>query len=176
MAATTTTTTEPTTGTNGAAGAGITAGAGAGGDAGASQRAAHEATVQEIYQAFGSGDIPAILARLADDVSWDADWKDYSAHRAPVVPHLAARHGRAGAAEFFTLLGGYTVHDFAVLGLLSGDDAVAARIRVAFTVPGGGTVEDEEIHLWVFDEHGLVRSLRHYSDTAKHRAAIPTAD
>jgi len=172
--AATTTATESTTGNDATTDA--RTGTYTGVDAGAGQRAAHEATVQEIYQAFGSGDIPAILARLADDVSWDADWKDYSAHRAPVVPHLAARRGRAGAAEFFTLLGGYTVHDFAVLGLLSGDDAVAARIRVAFTVPGGGTVEDEEIHLWVFDEHGLVRSLRHYSDTAKHRAAIPTAD
>ncbi|MBL7497372.1 nuclear transport factor 2 family protein [Frankia sp. CNm7] len=136
------------------------------------RRAAHEATIRRIYEAFGRGDIPAILARLTDDVSWDADWKDQSAHREPAVPHLAPRRGRAGVAEFFTLIGGYTFHDFAVLGLLSGDDAVAARIRVAFTMPGGGTVEDEEIHLWVLDEHGLVRAFRHYSDTAKHRAGI----
>ena len=28
------------------------------------------ATVQGIYEAFGKGDVPAILAVLADDVAW----------------------------------------------------------------------------------------------------------
>jgi ketosteroid isomerase-like protein len=28
-------------------------------------------TVQDIYAAFGAGDIPAILAKLAPDVDWE---------------------------------------------------------------------------------------------------------
>jgi ketosteroid isomerase-like protein len=31
----------------------------------------HLGTVQGIYQAFGSGDVPAILERLAEDVAWE---------------------------------------------------------------------------------------------------------
>ena len=36
------------------------------------------ATVQGIYEAFGKGDVPAILDVLADDVEWEA-WEDNSA-------------------------------------------------------------------------------------------------
>jgi ketosteroid isomerase-like protein len=28
-------------------------------------------TVQKVYEAFGRGDVPAILDELADDVRWD---------------------------------------------------------------------------------------------------------
>jgi ketosteroid isomerase-like protein len=37
-------------------------------------------TVQGIYQAFGRGDIPSILATVADDVAWEA-WADNSARK-----------------------------------------------------------------------------------------------
>ena len=30
-------------------------------------------TVKSIYEAFGRGDVPAILDKLADDVDWDYD-------------------------------------------------------------------------------------------------------
>ena len=35
-------------------------------------------TVQSIYEAFGKGNIPAILDVLSDDVGWEA-WEDNSA-------------------------------------------------------------------------------------------------
>ena len=56
-------------------------------------------TVAEIYQAFGRGDIPAILARLADDVAWDV-WPDNSAQRAGVA-HLQARQGPQEVSGLF---------------------------------------------------------------------------
>jgi ketosteroid isomerase-like protein len=37
----------------------------------------HPATVQEIYEAFGRGDVPAILDRLTDDIAWDLDAPGY---------------------------------------------------------------------------------------------------
>jgi ketosteroid isomerase-like protein len=39
------------------------------------------ATVQSIYEAFGKGDIPAILEVLADDIEWEA-WAGNSAVKA----------------------------------------------------------------------------------------------
>lgn len=140
------------------------------------RRAANEATVAGIYASFGRGDVPSILATLADDVSWDADWVDTTAHHAPVVPHLAPRRGPDGVAEFFGVLATCTFHDFEVLGLLVGDDEVIARIVAEFSLPSGGRLRDEELHWWRFDERGLVTAFRHYVDTAKHRAAAAGED
>ena len=33
-------------------------------------------TVQDIYAAFGRGDVPAILAQLAEDVDWEYGMAD----------------------------------------------------------------------------------------------------
>jgi ketosteroid isomerase-like protein len=129
-------------------------------------------TVKQIYTAFGRGDVAAILDTLADDVAWEA-WADNSAARAG-VPWLAPRRGKAGAAEFFGLIGStLVVKDFRVLSLMDGGDHVAAEFEIACDVPSaGGHYRDEEMHLWTFDADGKVIRLRHYTDTAKHiRAA-----
>jgi ketosteroid isomerase-like protein len=129
-------------------------------------------TVQQIYAAFGRGDIPAILDALSDNVAWEA-WADNSAATAG-VPWLAPRHGKTGAAEFFGLIGStLIVKDFRVLSLMDGGDHIAAEFVIECDVPStGGHYRDEEMHLWTFDAAGKVSRLRHYADTAKHiRAA-----
>jgi ketosteroid isomerase-like protein len=132
------------------------------------------ATVADVYAAFGRGDVPAILDRLADDVSWD-DWSDNFAQRAE-VPHLVARQGPAEVARFFAVLGSATVLDFAVLDLIGSDRQVVAEVRASFALPGGGRFVDEELHLWTFDDAGRVTRFRHYCDTAKHIAAARGED
>ncbi len=79
-------------------------------------------------------------------------------------------------AEFFKLLTGYTIHEFAVLDLLASEDRVAAVVVIDAQMPGGGRYRDEEVHLWTLDPAGKVRSLRHYIDTAKHLAAAGGSD
>jgi ketosteroid isomerase-like protein len=49
------------------------------------------AVVQSTYEAFGKGDVPAILDVLADDVEWES-WADTSAVRAG-VPTMIPRGG-----------------------------------------------------------------------------------
>lgn len=129
-------------------------------------------TVKNIYAAFGRGAIDVILAALADDVAWEA-WADNSAARAG-VPWLQPRRGKAGAAEFFSLLGStLVVKEFRVLALMDGGNTIAAEFEIACDIPPtGGQYRDEEIHLWTFNDAGKVVRLRHYADTAKHiRAA-----
>jgi ketosteroid isomerase-like protein len=128
--------------------------------------AANLATVQGIYEAFGRGDIPAILGSLAEDVAWE-QWADNAAQRAG-VPWLQARTGREGALEFFKIIGQWVPEDFQVTALMAGSGRVAAQLTVAFRLPSGKTLRDEEMHLWAFDSDGRVSSFRHYSDTAKH--------
>lgn len=129
------------------------------------------ATVGAIYEAFGKGDIPAILDHLADDVRWE-EWADNTAQEAG-VPWLQARQGKAGALAFFQLMGTrLQVTEFSVLSLMAGGNQVAVEFVIACDVKGTDKrYRDEEIHLWTFNEAGKVTRLRHYTDTAKHIAA-----
>lgn len=48
-------------------------------------------TVQNIYAAFGKGDMPAILDQLTDDIDWE-----YGYRRAPnPVPWLQPKENKA---------------------------------------------------------------------------------
>ena len=67
-------------------------------------------TVQEIYAVPGRGDVPFILDQLAEDVAWE-QWENHSAQKAG-VDHLLARHGKAGAAEFFGAIAPFEIADF----------------------------------------------------------------
>lgn len=129
------------------------------------------ATVTAIYEAFGRGDVPAILDRIADDCAWEA-WSDNSAVKAG-VPWLEPRVGKAGVAEFFAVVGQMEIVDFQVLSIMEGGNQVAVEFVLEANLPahGGRGYRDEEIHLWTFNEAGEVARLRHYTDTAKHIAA-----
>jgi uncharacterized protein len=126
-------------------------------------------TVQKIYAAFATGNVPAIIDLMSEDVQWEA-WADNSAQHAD-VPWLRARHGKPGVAEFFQLVGQFTIHDFQVISIMAGERQVAAEFVIDATPPGGRRYRDEEMHLWSFGADGKVVRLRHYADTAKHIAA-----
>jgi uncharacterized protein len=127
------------------------------------------ATVQQIYEAFGRGDIPFILGQLAEDVQWE-QWAESSAHAAN-VPWLAPISGRDNVVGFFQVIGSWKINHFAVTNVLVGGNQVAATIEIEAELPTGATLRDEEMHLWTFDDTGKVTHFRHYSDTAKHIAA-----
>ena len=129
----------------------------------------HRATVTSIYEAFGRGDVPAILAALSEDVRWD-EWSDNRAQKSG-VPWLQHRNGKAGALEFFAIAAQFNIHEFRVLALLAGGNQVVAEVLIDATAPTGVRYRDEELHLWTFDDAGKVVRLRHYVDTAKHIAA-----
>ncbi len=126
------------------------------------------ATVNAIYEAFGRGDIPAILERLADDVRWE-EWANNSAQEAG-VPWMRLRAGRAAVAEFFAVIAQFQIKEFRVLSIMANENQVAAEFVIEAIVPGGGYYRDEEMHLFTFDAAGKVSRLRHYLDTAKHIA------
>ena len=129
----------------------------------------HLETVQAIYEAFGQGNIPAIIDLMADDVEWE-HWDDNHAQKAG-VPSLRARNGKTGVGEFFAVAATMGITDFQVLNLMDGGNQVAVTVVIETDVPGGGHYRDEEIHLWSFDDSDKVKGLRHYTDTAKHIAA-----
>jgi ketosteroid isomerase-like protein len=129
----------------------------------------HIATVQDIYAAFGAGDIAAILDRLAPDVVFDPDGDG-------TAPWLDRHEGHAGVAAFFGKVAGLEIRAFEPRNLLAGGDQVAAVIHIEATVKATGeALPTDELHLWTFGPDGLVTEMRHYVDTAAHHAAATGA-
>jgi uncharacterized protein len=130
------------------------------------------ALAADVYEAFGRGDVPAILDRLAPDVAWDAFPDSWGAR----AEHLRPRRGPAEVGDFFAVLARWTVVAFDVVSIVGDDRTAVARIASEFELPGGGGLRDEELHLWVLDDRARVLEFRHYVDTAKHLAAARGED
>ena len=120
--------------------------------------------VQNIYEAFGRGDIPAILDHLADNVDWE-----YAYRAAPnPVPWLEPQRGKEGVAGFFkSAQENLEIHRFAVNSLAEGPSVVVALFDLEATVnrTGKAIVEQDEAHIWHFNEAGKVVRFRHCADT-----------
>jgi ketosteroid isomerase-like protein len=140
----------------------------------ADRSTANLTTVKEIYDAFGRGDIPAILGKIAPGCRWES-WENNRAQREG-VPTLQPRTGPEGVAQFFAAVGDLDISDFRVLDILPGDRQVAVEVMIEYTTPAGGRLRDEEVHLWALDDSQRVTRLRHYVDTAKHIAAYAGED
>jgi len=123
--------------------------------------------VRGIYDAFGRGDVPAILAQLADDVEWEYGVSSTT------VPWLQPRRGRDAVPGFFELLvGAIEIHRFEPKQLLADGDLVVMIIDFEFTVRATGrrVVEEDEAHLWRFAD-GKVTRFRHRADTHQQQLA-----
>ena len=124
-------------------------------------------TVQDIYAAFGTGDVPAILGKLADNVEWDTD------AMSGVSPFVVGRRGRDDVGQFFVALGAADFTKFEPTAFLESGDIVIALIDVDFTVKATGksVSQLDEVHIWRFNPDGKVVNFRHRVDThAQHLA------
>jgi uncharacterized protein len=130
----------------------------------------HTATVTAMYEAFGRGDVAAVLSHLSEDVTWDVTDEPWTPHAAG-VPWLLPRRGHAEVAEFFAIVGAWQYERFEVLDLLASDTQVAAELRLVAALPNGNRVDEVVMHVWRFGEDGLVIALRRMLDTAAHIAA-----
>lgn len=122
-------------------------------------------TVHAIYAAFGQGDVPGILAHLADDVRWEAGAADHG------IPWLVPGQGTDHVLGFLSIVGGWTFDRFDIQGVGPVGDTVIGLLDVAATLPGGGRFDNLEIHVWRFGPDGKVVSFNHVLDTVQHLAA-----
>ena len=115
--------------------------------------------VQEIFAAFGRGDVQFILDQLADDVEWVS-------FGPPEIPHAGARRGKSGALEFFQATGAQDYEGFEPREFLDAGDNVVVlgteRIRAKST----GRVTDNEFAIIFTFADGIVTRFRCYEDTA----------
>lgn len=110
--------------------------------------------IQDMYAAFGRGDVPAILASLADDVSWEFEapaqisWGGYRRGPKEVVGFfegIASDHGDPKL----------TMTEF-----VESEDAVAAFGRYEATVKATGVRVSSPVgHLFKFRNGKVVRYI-----------------
>lgn len=130
-----------------------------------SRVAANLAVVRGIYEAFGRGEIEFILGQIADDCAWES-WLDNHGQRAGIAP-MKPRRGPAGVAEFFDYVATMQIQDFQVLDICASDHQVVVEVQISIALPDGGTLADEELHLYSLNHDGKITRMRHYVDTAK---------
>jgi uncharacterized protein len=118
-------------------------------------------TVQDIYAAFGRGDVPFILDRLTDDVDWAA------VSDAKIAPWHGSWLGRDQVPNFFQgIADSVDVTEFTPLAFASNDTDVMATIRFGATVRATGKTGTQEIHHWWRFRDGKVYFYRGSEDTA----------
>jgi uncharacterized protein len=121
-------------------------------------------TVKEIYEAFGRGDVPAIIEKLDDNVEWDTE------STVDGVPWMQPRRGKANVPAFFESLAPLTITRFEPHTFFENDNKVFVLIALGATHNASGKqyLEPNEGHLWVFNGAGKVTKFQHVADTALH--------
>jgi uncharacterized protein len=123
--------------------------------------------VQRLYEAYGRGDVDAVLAELADDVDWAAEAASTS------VPWYGSFRGKADVPRFFKEIGSNVeVTEFTVVSLTSNDTDVVATIHWAYTVNKTGKSAAMYMqHWWRFADEKIV-FFRGSEDSEQSAAAF----
>ena len=118
--------------------------------------------VQEVYGAFGRGDIPSLLGMLSDDVVWAVEG------RAADYPTFGTRRGPNGALSFFQALGATEeITTFEPQTFHPSGDTVLVQGRIALMLKSNGRALDYDwAHVFTVRD-GKVAEFREFYDTAQ---------
>lgn len=121
--------------------------------------------IQDMYAAFGRGDLNGLLAPLSKDVDW-------TFFGSPAIPFAGTFRGPEGVQKFFgALMGTADVLDFQIEDFLADGDKVVVlgreKIKVKATEK---TWETRWAHVFTV-AGGKVASFREYSDSEAVAAA-----
>jgi ketosteroid isomerase-like protein len=113
-----------------------------------------------MYEAFGRGDVDAVLQPLADDVDWVA------VPGSDAAPWFGTYRGKAEVPRFFgAIVGSVDVTEFTPLSITSNETDVIVAIQWGYRVQATGkTASMVMYHWWRFDD-GRVVSVRTAEDT-----------
>jgi ketosteroid isomerase-like protein len=123
--------------------------------------------ITEIYEAFGRGDIAAILDAVTDDVDWAAEAASSAA------PWYGVRHGRDAVAVFFSDFGStMEVEEFTPVSLAANDTDVLTVVRFRARSRDTGRTAQMNLHHYFKFRDGKVAYYRGTEDTAQTEAAL----
>ena len=124
--------------------------------------------VRGVYDAFGRGDVPAVLGAFADDIEW---------FEAEGMPYGGLHRGPEAVAQ--NVFGPITedVDGFALVleEFLDSGESVAAVVRYTGTGKATGKALDvPAVHVWDVRDGQLAR-FRQFIDTVKYAEVVPAA-
>lgn len=118
-------------------------------------------TVQEVYAAFGRGDVAAILERCTDDVDWASD------SALEVAPWHGPHLGRGQVPHFFQRLAESTeVFEFSPVSFAANDTDVMVVVRFGVRSRTSGKSATMNLHHWWRFRDGKIAQYRGSEDTA----------
>lgn len=122
--------------------------------------------IQDVYAAFGRGDVATILGHVAPDVEWE-----YGAG-ATSVPWLQPRRGREGAGDFFAAVAAtLEITKFVPKQLIEGAGGLVlglVDLEARVKATGRPIHEEDEVHIWYLNAAHKVTRFRHRVDTQQH--------
>ncbi len=112
--------------------------------------------IKQTYEAFGRGDIPAVLDNVAEDVQWSAPG---------TLPQGGQFQGRSGVREFFQGLGGAWQSLALYVETVSeaGEDLVVGIVRADGTLYDGSSNSYGAVHVFTV-RAGKIVHFREYTD------------
>jgi ketosteroid isomerase-like protein len=124
-------------------------------------------TVQQIYEAFGRGDVATILEKVTDDVDWASEC-------APgVAPWHGVRRGKEQVRGFFEALGSTVeVLEFSPRAIAANETDVMVIIDFEMKVPATGRSGAMTLHHYWRLRDGKVFHYRGTEDTALTAALL----
>ena len=123
--------------------------------------------ITQVYEAFGRGDVAAILDAVTDDVDWAAE------AASPAAPWYGVRQGRDAVAEFFAAFGAtMEVEEFTPVSIAASDEDVLTVVRFRARARGTGRTAAMNLHHFFRFRDGRIAYYRGSEDTAQTAAVL----
>ncbi|HSB28499.1 MAG TPA: nuclear transport factor 2 family protein [Pyrinomonadaceae bacterium] len=123
--------------------------------------------VREIYEAFGSGDVPGVLSKFAPDIHWMEAENFIYADRNPYIGPQAVLEGVF--LRFVSEWNNFTVTTEAVLGV--SDQVVTLGSYSGTYKATGKSVQAQMVHVWTIADGKAIKFQQH-TDTKQFADAV----
>ena len=123
--------------------------------------------VRRLYDAYGRGDVDAVVAELADDVDWAAEAASTS------VPWYGSYRGRSEVPRFFKEIAtNVDITEFSIESYTSNDTDVVATVHWTYTVNATGKRASMYMQHWWRFADGKIVFFRGSEDSEQSAAAF----
>ena len=124
-------------------------------------------TIMAVYEAFGRGDVAAILDAVTTDVDWSAEADP------AVAPWHGVRHGQQAVAAFFAEFGStMEVEEFTPLSIAANDTDVLSVVQFRARSRATGKTAAMDLHHFFKFRDGKIAYYRGTEDTAQTQAVL----
>ena len=124
-------------------------------------------TIMGVYEAFGRGDVAAILDAVTSDVDWAAEADP------GVAPWHGVRHGQEAVAAFFGEFGStMEVEEFTPVSIAANDTDVLSVVQFRARSRATGKTAAMHLHHFFKFRDGKIAYYRGTEDTAQTQAVL----